>query len=284
MSLPWEQGGLSPPADTPSQASLDEGEASLEDIPPQHLPCHCCFWRWQCQPLNGLNGAPNQCQQGPQWYTEYQRVNQSQKVEGHLGPGCDALPEWISSSHHSQRGQSCPLLDGPRHPDSLVPVNLEAWMGYLVAVREAKTMRGHLLQEAKSTCSKAICEAKAQKNSQAALLHKEHGNFMWDLEEEAMGKESRSHNDFIFACQVVLFSSPPLLKSSLAALYHLLLGQTPPSPPLIMPQRTSPVEEQPTTMVSPTLAPIWSPRPKRQHLLPDPQESMPIGGATPKAT
>ena len=34
MSLPQKQGGLLPPADTSSQASLDEGEASLEDIPP----------------------------------------------------------------------------------------------------------------------------------------------------------------------------------------------------------------------------------------------------------
>ena len=102
------------------------------------------------------------------------------------------------------------------------------------------------------------------------MLHKEHGNFMQDLEEQAMGEESRSHNDFLSTCQVILFSSPPPLKSSLEASYHLLLGQTPPSPPLVMPQRTSPVEEQPNTTVSPTLAPTQSLRPKRQHPLPDP--------------
>ena len=86
------------------------------------------------------------------------------------------------------------------------------------------------------------------------------------------------------ACQVILYSSPPLLKSTLTALYHLLLGQTPPSPPLVSPQRTSPMAEQPTTTISPTLAPKQSPKPKRQDPSPDPMESMPIGGATPKAT
>ena len=42
------------------------------------------------------------------------------------------------------------------------------------------------------------------------------------------------------------------------------------------------MEEQPTTAVSPTLAPKQSPKPKRQHPLPDPMVSTPIGGAIPK--
>ena len=88
---------------------------------------------------------------------------------------------------------------------------LEAKTGYLVVVKEAKTTRGHLLQETEATCSKAICEAKVQKITQAAMLHKEHGKYMQDLEEQAMGEESRSHNDFLSACQVLLYSSPPPL-------------------------------------------------------------------------
>ena len=55
---------------------------------------------------------------------------------------------------------------------------LEARTGYLVVVKEAKTTRCHLLQEAEASCSKAICEAEAQKISQAAMLHKEHGKYM----------------------------------------------------------------------------------------------------------
>ena len=44
------------------------------------------------------------------------------------------------------------------------------------------------------------------------------------------------------------------------------------------------MEEQLAAASSPTPAPKQSPRPKRQHPLPDPMESMPIGGANPKAT
>ena len=66
--------------------------------------------------------------------------------------------------------------------------------------------------------------------------------------------------------------------------YHLLLGQTPLLPPLILPQKTSPVEKQPTIAASPSPVPKQSPRPKRQHPSPDPVESTPMGGTTPKAT
>ena len=81
------------------------------------------------------------------------------------------------------------------------------------------------------------------------MLHKEHGEYMQDLEEQAIGEESRSCKDFLSACQVILYSSPPLLEGTLAASYHILLGQTPPSPPLVPPQRISPMEEQPTAVV-----------------------------------
>ena len=56
------------------------------------------------------------------------------------------------------------------------------------------------------------------------MLHKEHGKYMQDLEEQAMGEESKSHNDFLTTCQVILYSSPPPLKSTLATSYHILLG------------------------------------------------------------
>ena len=104
---------------------------------------------------------------------------------------------------------------------------LEAKTGYLAVVKEAKTTRGHLGQEAKATCSKAISEAEAQKISQAAMLHREHSKYMQDLEEQAIVEESGSCNDFLSACQVILYSSPSSLKGALAAWYHILLGQTP---------------------------------------------------------
>ena len=161
---------------------------------------------------------------------------------------------------------------------------LEAKTTCSMAVNRAKTTRGHIIQEAEATCSKAISKVEAQRVSQAESFQREHGNIMWDLEEQAIQEEGRSRADFLSACQVTLYTSPPELKSALATSYHILLGQTPPLPPLFPPQRTSPVEEQPTSAVPPTPTPKQSPRPKRWHPLPDPVESMPLGGTTPKAT
>ena len=98
--------------------------------------------------------------------------------------------------------------------------------------------------------------------SQATIFHKEHGKYMQDLEKQAVREDSRSHNNFLSACQVILYHSPPQLKGTLATSYHILLGQTPLSPPFIPAQKTSPVEEQPTTAASPTPARKQSPRPK----------------------
>ena len=133
----------------------------------------------------------------------------------------------------------------------------------LVAVKEAKTNRGSLVQEAEAACSKAICKARAWKISQAVMLHKEHGRYMQGLEEQAFREENRSHHDFLSSCQVALCHSSQPLREALATLYHILLGQAHPLPPPILPQKTPPVEEQPPTAASPSPAPKQSPRPKR---------------------
>ena len=107
---------------------------------------------------------------------------------------------------------------------------------------------------------------------------------MQDLEEQAVGEKSRSQTNFLSACQVILYNSPPELKGALATSYHILLGQTPLSPPLTPSQRTSPVEEQPTSAAPLTPAPKQSPGPKRWHPSLDPVESTPLGRTTLKAT
>ena len=130
---------------------------------------------------------------------------------------------------------------------------------------------------------KPSVKARAQKTSQAVMLHEEHGKYMQGLEEQAFGEESRSHHNFLSSCQAALCHSPQPLRGALATLYHLLLGQAPPLPPPIPPPRTHPTEEQPPTAVPPTPMPKLSPRLKRQHPLPELMGSMLMGGATPKA-
>ena len=87
-------------------------------------------------------------------------------------------------------------------------------------------------------CSKAISDAEAWKTSQAVMFQEEHRKYLQSLEEEAFGEESRSHHKVLSSCQAALFCSPQLLRGALAASYHLLLGQAPPSPALVLPPRT----------------------------------------------
>ena len=80
---------------------------------------------------------------------------------------------------------------------------------------------------------------------------------------QALGEESRSHQDILSSCQAVLSHSPQLIRGALAATYHLLLGQAPPLPSLVQPPRTPPVEEQTSSAAPPILMPKQSLRPKR---------------------
>ena len=67
-------------------------------------------------------------------------------------------------------------------------------------------------------------------------------------------------------------------------MYHLLLGQTPQSPQSVLPQKTSPMEEQPHMLLPLPQHLKNLPGPKDKHPLPDPMERMLMGRTAPKAT
>ena len=139
---------------------------------------------------------------------------------------------------------------------------LEAKAICLETVKEAKMTHTCSIQENEAACSMAITDAKAHKASQAKLLQKGHGNIMQNLERQDIQEEVRSQANFISTCQAAMCASPMALKNAMATSYHILLGQTPPSPPFILSQRTSPVEEQPAPAAPPASVPEWSPWPK----------------------
>ena len=157
---------------------------------------------------------------------------------------------------------------------------LQAKCNYRAAVQEAKTTRGNQFLESGIAYSKASSKAVDLKSSQSMALHREHVRLMQELEEQAMREESKSHHDFLSTCQAALHHAPQPLKENLAASYHVLLGQSPPSPPSAPPARAPLAEEQPP---SPTPVPKWSPWLKRQHPLSEPQGSTPKDETTPKS-
>ena len=140
---------------------------------------------------------------------------------------------------------------------------LEAKCNYREAVKEAKMIRGNLLQKSEAAYSKAIGEAMALRSSQSAAFHREHMRLMQELEEQALGEERKSHHDFLSTCQAALYHTPQPLRENLATSYHVLMGQSPPSPPSVPPAKAPLVEEQPPTAAPPTPVPKQSPRLKR---------------------
>ena len=71
--------------------------------------------------------------------------------------------------------------------------------------------------------------------SQFVTLYREHVRLMQELEEQAIREESKSHHDFLSACQAVLHHAPPSLKENLTTSYYILLGQSPSSLHLLQP-------------------------------------------------
>ena len=282
MTPPQKSEGPLLPVDTPSQVSVEEAEAFLEDIPTSISPIAAISRTRHISPL---------VDKVELWANANKALDDLLNTKGSIDARRWRAVWELGIILHQNESQVATSIKEAKVICS--QATLDAWAtcswlifkaktNYLATVNKAKTTRGHLVQEAEAACSKAICEVEAWRVTQAALFHKEHGNYMQDLEEQAIGEESRSHNDFLSACQIVLYNSPPELKGTLATSYHILLGQTSLLPPLIPPQKISPVEEQPTTAALSTPVPKQSPRPKRWHPSPDPVESMPMDGTTSK--
>ena len=107
---------------------------------------------------------------------------------------------------------------------------------------------------------------------------------MHKLEEQAIREESKSHHYFLSACQAILHHTLQPLKENLTTSYHILLGQSPSSPPSAPLTRILLVEEQPSAAASPRSVPKLSPWPKMWHPLPERWGSMSIDETSPKAT
>ena len=161
---------------------------------------------------------------------------------------------------------------------------MEAKYNYWMAVPEARTIRSNQLQESETAYLEALGENATARSTQSARLHREHVKHMHELEEWAIREESKSHQDFLSACQAILLHAPQPLKDYLSTSYHILLGQLFSSLQSVPFAKTPQVEEQPSATASPRPEPKWSPQPNRWHPLPDPRGSMSMDETSSKAS
>ena len=273
MPLPQKSKELLQPVDTSSQVSAEMAEASLEGISTSISPIAMASRPESITPPVDAMEL---------WENANKALEELLATKASI-EACRQRAIWeLGMELHWNESKATKSIKEAKAICSLV--TLDARTACSVAVKEAKMTQNCIIWEAKATCFTFIRDVEAWKASQAESLQREHGNIMQDLEMQVIQEESRSQADFLSACQATLYPSPWELKSALAASYHILLGQTPPSPPFVLLLRASPVEEQPASAIPPIPVSKQSPRPKRQHPSPDPVESMPLGRTTLKAT
>ena len=164
--------------DTSCQVSIKEAEASLEDIPANISPIATISRSRSVSPLMDLAEL---------WTNANRALDDLLNTKGPIDARrqravwelgiilCQNESQAATSIKEAKVICSQVTLDSQTSCSRLI---LQAKTDFLVAVKKAKTTRGCVVQEAEAACSKAICEVKAWKVSQAAIFHKEHGKYM----------------------------------------------------------------------------------------------------------
>ena len=269
--------------DTSSQTSMEEVEASLEGLPANISPVTAACSSSSASP----SVDPTELKTNSNMATDHMLS---------LKRSTDLKRQWViwelglllhqSEVDEAMSVKKAKVIHSWEVLDAKVDCTrsiLEAKCNYWVAIQEAKMIRGNLLQKSETAYSKAIGKAMALRLSQSVALHRKHMRLMKELEEQALREESKSHHDFLSACQAALHHTPQPLRENLATSYHVLLGQSLLLLPSVLPARPPLVEEQPPVATPPTPMPKWSSQLKRQLPLPEPQGSMSIDGTAPKA-
>ena len=164
-SLPQKPEGLPQPANTSSQASIDEGEASLEDIPVNISPIAAVSGSRSISPPVDLTELQTNANKALDELLSTKGSIDTKRWRAAWELGmmlCQNESQVAASIKEARVICSQTTLDVQTACSQSI---LEAKTSYLAVVKEAKTTRGCLVQEAKATFSKAICEAKAQKIS-----------------------------------------------------------------------------------------------------------------------
>ena len=271
------------PINTSSQASLEEGKAPLESNPVNISPTVAAYSSHSGSPMVDLTELRTDASLAADHMLSVKRSTdlKRQQITWELGLQLHQNKAKETVANEKAKGLHLhAVLDAKVDCAKAV---LEAKYSYRAAIQEAKLIQGNRLQESEVAYSKALGKNATVRSSRSATLHRAHVRLRQELEEQAIREESKSHHDFLSACQAILLHALQSLKENLTTSYHVLLGQSPSSSLSAPPPRTSPVEEQTSTATSPRPVPKQSPQSERRHALPEPWESMSVDETSPQA-
>ena len=185
------------PVDTSSQASAEAAEASLEDIPASISTIAAVSRTRSITPLVDTMELQANANKALEDLLTIKASTDThrQRAIWELGVVLHQIKSQAAKSIKEAKAVCSQVtLDAQTTYSQLTVeaktncswVILEPKTACSMVVKKAKTTRGHIIQEAKATCSKAISKVEAQRASQAESFQREHGNIMWDLEEQVI--------------------------------------------------------------------------------------------------
>ena len=160
------------PINTSSQASVEEGEASLESNPINISPTAATYSSGSDSPIVGLTGLQEDANLAANYMLSVKR-------------SLDLKRQWViwelevSLHQHEAKGdvanEKAKILHSREILDAKVGCTkavMEAKYNYRVAIQEAKTIRSNWLQESEIAYSKALGEYTTMRSSQSVRLHR----------------------------------------------------------------------------------------------------------------
>ena len=183
MSLPHKAEVPALPLDTSSQASVEEGEASLESNPINVSPTMAAYSSCSESPAADLMELQEDANLAANHMLSVQRSTDLRRqwvvwelgVLLHWNEAEEAVANKRARVHHSQEVLNAKV--------ECTKVVMEAKYKYRMAIQEAKTIRSNQLLESEIAYSKALGENATVRSSQSTKLHREHITLMHKLEE-----------------------------------------------------------------------------------------------------
>ena len=171
------------PMDTSSQASVEEGEASLESNPINVSPTMAAYSSCSESPMVDLMELQGDANLVADHMLSIKRSMdlQRQQIIWELG-----LHLCQNEAKEAAANEKAKVLHLHRVLNAKVDCTtavLEARYSYRAAVQEAKTIWGNCLQELEVAYCKALGENTAMRSSKSTTLHREHVKLMHKLEE-----------------------------------------------------------------------------------------------------
>ena len=227
------------PLDTSSQASVPEGEASIESNPIHNSPTAVANSSCSDSPTMDFPELQANAHLAINHMLSIKRSLELERQQV-IWDFEALLCQWeVEAAATNERAKIVHLRKDLQARVKCTKAVMKAKYDYRVAVQEARAIQCNDLEEAEATYSEALCKNAAAQSLHCRTLHGEHAKYMSELEERALEAENRSRQDFLSTHLAVLCHAPPSLKEHIHSSYNILLGNS-----------SSPLQSVPSARVS----------------------------------